>query len=228
MNFTKALKVFLITGKYLGRSFKNLVTADELKAAWSKEILLHFNLKVEVKGGPDRTSTPCILVGNHISYLDIPVLMNHVPEISFVSKKEVKFWPLIGKAAEKVKTIFVDRGNEKSREAAKGQIARVLIEENKKVAIFPSGTTAIRRSSFWKKGAFEIAEKNKIAVQPFRFRYEPLSAAAYVGRDNFFLHMIQLFRHREIKVVLEFHEPVFINNSVTDCQLWKEWCESLF
>lgn len=228
MKLTKALKVFIITGKYLGRSFKNVLTADELKAAWSREILTLFNLKVEVKGGPSRQASPCILVGNHISYLDIPVLMNNVPDISFVSKKEVKFWPLIGKAAEKVKTIFVDRGNAHSRERAKKQIARALIDENKKVAIFPSGTTAIRRSSFWKKGAFEIAEKNHIAVQPFRFRYEPLSAAAYVGRDNFFLHMIQLFRHNEIKVVLEFHEPVFISNSVSDCKVWKEWCESLF
>lgn len=185
-------------------------------------------MKVEIKGAPNHTEGPCILVGNHISYLDIPVLMKSVPEISFVSKKEVKFWPLIGKAAEKVKTVFVERGNAHSRAQAKNQIAKALIHENKKVVIFPSGTTSIRRSSFWRKGVFEIAEKNQIAVQPFRFRYEPLGAAAYVGEDNFFLHMLQLFKHREIKVVLEFHKPILINNSVSDCKTWKDWCESLF
>lgn len=185
-------------------------------------------MRVEVKGGPSSSGDPCILVGNHISYLDIPVLMKSVPEISFVSKKEVKFWPLIGQAAEKVKTIFVDRDSTQSRGKAKKQIAQALIDENKKVVIFPSGTTAIRRSVFWKKGAFEIAEKNNITVQPFRFRYEPLSAAAYVGKDNFFFHMLDLLKHREIKVVLEFHEPVIINDSVSDCHRWKNWCESLF
>lgn len=222
------MKVFFITGKYLKESFNGNVNIVDLKKRWSTEILSLFNMKIEVKGMPSVQEMPCILVGNHISYLDIPVLMKSVPDISFVSKKEVKFWPLIGKAAEKVKTIFVDRGNAHSRERAKKQIARALVAEKKKVAIFPSGTTAIRRSSFWKKGAFEIAEQNHIAVQPFRFRYEPLSAAAYVGRDNFFLHMLGLFKLTEIKVVIEFHEPVLITNSLNDCKTWKEWCESLF
>lgn len=228
MSLRKVFRVFTITGKYLKKSFQLNSDVIEIKLGWAREILTLFNMKVEVKGTPMLAGSPLILVGNHISYLDIPVLLKFVPELSFVSKREVKFWPLIGKAADKVKTIYVDRGSAQSREKAKGQIARALIDENKKVAIFPSGTTAIRRSSFWKKGAFEIAEKNNIAVQPFRFRYEPLSAAAYVGKDNFFFHMLQLLKHKELKVVLEFHEPVFISNSIADCTTWKNWCESLF
>lgn len=228
MKIKKAVCVFLITGKYLVRSFQEQVDITALKEQWSREILSLFNLKVDVKGSPQGPGSSCLFIGNHISYLDIPVLMNHVPDISFVSKKEVKFWPLIGKAAEQVKTIFVDRGSAYSREMAKRQIATAVVKEKKQVAIFPSGTTAIRRSAFWKKGVFEIAEKNQIAVQPFRVRYDPLGVAAYVGKDHFFFHMLELFKQNEIKVIIEFHEPVFINNSQLDCSRWKEWCESLF
>lgn len=228
MSIKRVFTVFIITGKYLKKSFGIDFNAVDVKSGWSQEILSLFNIKVEVKGRPSLTNNSCILVGNHISYLDIPVLMKLVPDISFVSKKEVKFWPVIGRAAVKVKTIFVDRGSVESRVKAKEQIAMALIDKINKIAIFPSGTTSIRRSSFWKKGAFEIAEQNKIEIQPFRFRYEPLSAVAYVGRDNFFFHMLALLKHKELKVILEFHEPILINNSISDCKKWKEWCESVF
>ena len=221
----KVAKVFSITGRYL--KYAGTLGSDviNLKSRWAFEIINHFKINIQIIGNPVSQNIPCLLVGNHISYLDMPILLASCPAISFVSKKEVKSWPIIGNAAMKAQTIFVERNKATSRTAAKAAITKSLLQTNQKVVIFPSGTTSIRTSSFWKKGAFEIAEKNDIYVQPFRIRYNPLSTVAYVGRDNFLLHMYQLFKLKQIDVSLEFHEPIMIKDSIADCSYWKKWCE---
>jgi 1-acyl-sn-glycerol-3-phosphate acyltransferase len=222
----KVFKVFFLTGKFLHLSYADNADSVKLKKIWGKEILNHFNIKILMTGKPHLTSEPSILIGNHISYLDIPLLFYTFPDISFVSKKEVKSWPIIGRAAAKAHTIFVDRNNASSRSSVKKHITHSLINENKKMVIFPSGTTSIQSTSSWKKGAFEIAAKNNILVQPFRIRYEPMRAAAYIDEDNFLTHMYNLFTFKRLEVFLEFHEPVKIRDCTADCHYWKTWCEN--
>ena len=221
----KIIKVFTITGKHLKQAYKPDCNIENLKKSWSHEIILLFNLKIKVLGIPISEDGPHLLVGNHVSYLDIPVLFFLGNEINFVSKSEVKSWPIIGQAAIKGRTIFVERSNDKSRNTAKNQIAKSLIENKQNVVIFPSGTTSLGSSMSWKKGAFEIAEINNIKLQPFRIKYMPQRAAAYIDKDNFLFHMYQILRLKEINVTVEFHPPVTINNSVEDCAFWKNWCE---
>jgi len=225
MNIKNVFEVFKMTGKYLRLAQKNKSPIIELKKSWASDILQHLNLNIKKIGAPSTCNEPIILIGNHISYLDIPVLMQSCPEISFVSKSEVKAWPVIGKAAIQAETIFVERGSFTSRKTAKNQIANSLLLKKQKVALFPSGTTSIQPTVSWKKGAFEIAAENQIKIQPFRIRYNPLRASAYIDQDNFLLHMYQLFQFKRIDVTLEFHEPVNIQDAVSDCVYWKEWCE---
>ena len=222
----KVAGVFSLTGKYLRLAQKKESDIINVKSRWALDLLNKFNISVQIIGKPINHTGPNLFIGNHISYLDIPVLLHACPEISFVSKKEVKSWPIIGKAAVKMQTIFVERGNIISRTTAKTAITTSLLSKNQSIAIFPSGTTAIKTSASWKKGAFEIAELNNILVQPFRIRYEPLSAAAYVGQDNLLQHMYRLFKFKKIQVTIEFHEPVNILNSIEECLLWKKWCEN--
>ncbi|MBC7428596.1 MAG: 1-acyl-sn-glycerol-3-phosphate acyltransferase [Bacteriovorax sp.] len=217
-------KVFLITGKYLLLSKKPGSDVVMLKNDWSREILEHFKIDLEIKGNARELDASCILLGNHISYLDIPVLIRCCPDITFVSKKEVKYWPVIGNAAVKMQTIFVERGSSHSRAKAKEQITNSLLNKTQRLAIFPSGTTSIKASERWQKGVFEIAEKNNIKIQPFKLSYEPLREAAYIDDDNLLVHMYDLLKHKKIKVILELHEPVDVG--VNDCDLWKSWCES--
>jgi 1-acyl-sn-glycerol-3-phosphate acyltransferase len=221
----KIAKVFSLTGKYLHLSYADDADSIILKRHWGRDIVNHFNLKILMKGKPFNSNGPSILIGNHISYLDIPILFYAYPDISFVSKKEVRSWPIIGLAATKAQTIFVERESSSSRISAKNQITTSLIQNNKKLVIFPSGTTSIESTSDWKKGVFEIAEKNNILVQPFRIRYEPMRPAAYIDQDNFLAHMYNLLTFKRVEVSLEFHEPVKINDCIADCNYWKKWCE---
>lgn len=221
----KTSDVFSITGKYLWYAKEKHADLVQLKKLWAEELINHLKIYIQVKGSAITENEPCIFVGNHISYLDIPILIFNNPTISFVSKKEVKSWPIIGHAADKAQTIFVDRDNAKSRASVKDEIIRSLVEEKKKVVIFPSGTTSILPTEFWKKGAFEIASKSGVSMQPFRISYEPLRPAAYIDQDNFLTHMYRLFELKKIDVFLEFHEPVKIKDIITDCHYWKKWCE---
>jgi 1-acyl-sn-glycerol-3-phosphate acyltransferase len=221
----KVVKVFSITGKYLRYSTQKESDIVNVKGRWARDIVSHFKINIQIRGKPNCQNEPCLFVGNHISYLDIPILIYGCPELSFVSKKEVKSWPVIGYAAVKMNTIFIERNKPSSRASAKNEIANSLLTNKQKLVIFPSGTTAIRPTSHWRKGAFEIAENNNIKVQPFRIRYKPLRAAAYIDADNFLVHMYQLFILKKIDVTLEFHEPVFIKDSIEACSHWKNWCE---
>lgn len=51
---------------------------------------------------------PVLLVSNHTSWLDIPVLSAVAP-VSFVAKREVGGWPGVGALARLQRTVFVDR-----------------------------------------------------------------------------------------------------------------------
>lgn len=88
-NSKKVAQVFSITGKYLRLAKKPNADVVNLKSLWAKEILQHLNLNVQIIGKPSSENLPSLLVGNHISYLDIPILMAACPDVSFVSKKEV-------------------------------------------------------------------------------------------------------------------------------------------
>src|SRR5512139_3485301 len=51
---------------------------------------------------------PVLLVSNHTSWLDIPVLSAVAP-VSFVAKAEVARWPFVSSLARLQRTVFVDR-----------------------------------------------------------------------------------------------------------------------
>jgi 1-acyl-sn-glycerol-3-phosphate acyltransferase len=221
-------KVFTITLEHIKLSIISPIESMALKKSWSNRLLDHFKIELSIIGSPYSQDESLIFVGNHISYLDIPVIMAAEPKISFVSKKEVKYWPVIGVAASRAGTIFVNRGKKESRGAVKEQIANHLSKNIHRVVIFPSGTTAIHHSANWRKGAFEIAQSKNLKVQPFRIKYDPLEVVSYVGDDTFVTHLYELFKLNKIKATIEFHEPIFVSNPIEDCQRWKKWCEEVW
>ena len=70
---------------------------------WAGDILTTLNVHVEKVGQPSREE-PVLFVGNHISYVDIPLLMFLNPVV-FVAKKQLGSWPIIGAACRSVGTI---------------------------------------------------------------------------------------------------------------------------
>ncbi len=108
-----------------------------LKSSWA--IALLDTLGVEVEADLTHTVPGALVVANHISWIDIYVI-NSVLPAAFVSKEEVRHWPLIGWLAAKNDTIFLRRGSRGHARIINQQVAKVL-DQGKYVAVFPEGTT---------------------------------------------------------------------------------------
>jgi 1-acyl-sn-glycerol-3-phosphate acyltransferase len=113
-----------------------------LKQRWSAALL--DALGVEVEADLTHAVPGALLVANHISWIDIYVINAALPA-AFVSKEEVRHWPLIGWLAARNDTIFLRRGSRGHAKIINQQVADVLAQ-GKHVAVFPEGTTSDGRS----------------------------------------------------------------------------------
>jgi len=86
------------------------------------------------------SSAPVLLVSNHTSWLDIPVLSAVAP-VSFVAKKEVGSWPFVSSLARLQRTVFVDR----TRRQAAGDTASEIMDRlqlGDAIVLFAEGTSS--------------------------------------------------------------------------------------
>ena len=113
-----------------------------LKQSWSAAVL--DALGIELEADLTHLEPGVLLVANHVSWLDIFVINAAVPS-AFVSKEEVRRWPVIGWLAEKNDTVFLRRGSRGHARIVNGEIS-ALLAAGKVVAVFPEGTTTDGRS----------------------------------------------------------------------------------
>ena len=165
------LSVFLVARIFCKTFYYYLLTIlkphslKDLKQHWAINLMCDFGYSISVSGEPPAPG-PMILVGNHISYLDIMLVMSVHPDVDFIAKKEVSNWPVIGVAAARAGTVFVDRSNSGDGRTKRRMIADALKKNSSQVVVFPSGTTALSESKAWKKGIFEIARRQPVDCPP--------------------------------------------------------------
>ena len=110
---------------------------ERLKSSWA--IALLASLGVEVEADLTHALPGALLVANHVSWIDIYVINAALPA-AFVSKEEVRHWPLIGWLAAKNDTVFLRRGSRGHARIINQEIAG-LLDKGRYVAVFPEGTT---------------------------------------------------------------------------------------
>ncbi len=86
---------------------------------------------------PPPLASPALLVSNHVSWLDILVL-GGLYEVHFLSKEEVKKWPVIGFLTVISGTLLIQRGSGSKRAIHDMEHA---LKAGDNVALFPEGTT---------------------------------------------------------------------------------------
>jgi 1-acyl-sn-glycerol-3-phosphate acyltransferase len=101
-------------------------------------MLALLGVRLEVRGRPPETG-PVLLVANHISWLDILVI-HAARYCRFVSKADVKRWPLIGRLATGGGTIYFARESRRDALRVVHHMAASL-KRGEVVAVFPEGTT---------------------------------------------------------------------------------------
>ena len=107
--------------------------------AWSLRMLALLGITLELHGQPPR-SGPVLLVANHISWLDI-LVMHAACYCRFVSKADVRRWPLIGTLATGGGTIYIERESRRDALRVVHHMAESL-QAGDVVAVFPEGTTS--------------------------------------------------------------------------------------
>lgn len=107
--------------------------------SWSLRMLGLLGVHLELRGRPP-VAGPVLLVANHISWLDI-LVMNAARYCRFVSKSDVKRWPLIGTLATGGGTIYIERESRRDALRVVHHVAESL-QRGEVVAVFPEGTTS--------------------------------------------------------------------------------------
>ena len=74
---------------------------------WAGQMLQIFGIRL-VRRGHALASGPVLLVANHVSWLDI-LVMHASGYCRFISKADVRRWPLIGEMADQAGTLFIER-----------------------------------------------------------------------------------------------------------------------
>ena len=232
MRVPKIVKVYATTLKH-ARMYDELeqrcgkMEKEQLEmvmCSWAKELLDHIEIDIEQIGNV--TDQKAILVGNHVSYVDIPLVMSQAP-LSFVAKAELLKWPVFNQAFRRAHIIFVKRQSQSSRRSSADAIIKAIEDGPLNIAVFPSGTTDIAEKKPWRRGPFKIAKSAGIPVQPFRITYTPLRKAAYIDNDFFPYHLFQLLRTDNIKATIEFHEPVMVDDPGKDAEKWWHWSQEI-
>ena len=122
--------------------------------------------------GMDRLPAgPCIVVANHASYLDGPLLVAVLPpRFGFVIKKEASRIPLAGTLLRRLGHHFVDRTNRHEGASDARRILRA-VSQGESVAFFPEGTFGVETGvARFHTGAFVTAVRAGVPVAPVVIR----------------------------------------------------------
>ncbi len=155
--------------------------------------------------GTDRRGKGRIFVMNHRSLVDVFVTLAFV-EATIVSRADLAGWPVIGLAARRVKTLFVDRSDKRSGQA----VVRAMVDAvdaGRGVMVYPEGTTfAGDEVRPFRPGAFLAAERTGAEIIPVGIAYEG-DGASYVD-EPFAQHMRRVAGAKKTRVGLVIGEPI--------------------
>mgnify|MGYP002793642497 FL=1 len=178
--------------------------------------------------GPTWEKVPAgLIMANHRSYLDVLFVPTESP-ITFVAKKEVKSWPLIGQAATALGTLWVKRENQESRRLAREAIVKAVLK-GKRIVLFPEGTSWEGPKMLPLKPAmfFECAQHG-LPIYIWSLHYTSGKAAYPIG-VGFLKNLWTLLREPSLEVYTDIRPMPLVHTSgevmIAEAQEW--WAQSL-
>lgn len=179
--------------------------------AWAQRLLRILGVPLHVHGQPP-VQGPMLLVANHLSWLDI-VVLHAARHCRFVSKSDVKHWPLVGTLATGGGTLYIER--EKRRDAMR--VVHHMAESLKAgdvVAVFPEGTTGDGKALLpFHANLIQAAISAHAPVQPLAIRFvdqrtgEDSPGPLYLGDDTLVGSLWRTLAGRPFVAHVRFGEP---------------------
>jgi 1-acyl-sn-glycerol-3-phosphate acyltransferase len=106
---------------------------------YHRKVCRLLGVRIHLEGAVER-GRPALVVSNHTSWLDIPVLSAVAP-LSFIAKKEVGSWPFVSALARLQRTVFVDRQKRNAVGETASEIMRRL-RSGDTIVLFAEGTSS--------------------------------------------------------------------------------------
>jgi 1-acyl-sn-glycerol-3-phosphate acyltransferase len=136
---------------------------------WSRKMLARLGVALRVDGVPAPGAK--LVVANHVSWLDIMAIHAVCPEARFVSKADVKAWPLVSRLVDSARTLYLERERKRDAMRVVHHMAEALAAGDT-VAVFPEGTTADGRALLpFHANLLQAAIATGAPIQPVALRY---------------------------------------------------------
>ena len=181
--------------------------------AWAATLLRRCGLAMERRGAPaaPEPGHGLLLVSNHISWLDIPAL-HALVFCRFVSKSEVRRWPVVGRLASAAHTLYLQRASRRDAHRVLHDMADRL-RAGDVLAVFPEGTTSNGLQLLPFHGnLLQAAISADACVQPVAIQFfdragEPSLIPCYVGSDTLIASLWRIVCAKGLVVRVSFGIP---------------------
>lgn len=181
---------------------------DARVQVWAMQLLRIWGIDLEVRGKPV-TIGPALLVCNHISWLDILVI-HATRHCRFVSKSELRDWPVLGTLATGGGTLYIERAQRKDAMRMVKDMAKSL-REGDVLAVFPEGTTGDGIGMLpFHANLIQSAIEAEAPIQPLALQFvdaktnEISMAARYIDDDTLLDSVWSTLNARGLKAVVNF------------------------
>ena len=187
---------------------------DQMIRSWGHQVLRIFaiTLHVEKPHDFDPTLGKRLLIGNHISWLDIYALQA-VTAARFVAKSELASWPVLGHLIARSGTVFIERAKRSDTRRINHTIMAHLAEGTT-IGVFPEGTTTDGRDVLkFHANLLQSALDCGAQIVPFCLRYTDThghytDVPAYIGDMTFWESIKVILRARRLRCELTFFPPL--------------------
>ena len=149
-----------------GRDLRNRLIQN-----WAAGLMRLLQVTVQVEGSlPEARHLPVMLTANHVSWVDIFAIQTVHP-VRFVSKSEVRRWPVFGWLAARTGTLFLVRASRRQT-AAIGQEMEAALESGDSLGLFPESTTSDGTSVLpFRTSLLQAAINREAAILPVALCY---------------------------------------------------------
>lgn len=183
---------------------------------WASLICRIINVDVNVEGKVPKP--PFFLVSNHLSYLDVFVMLSKTSSV-FIAKNEILSWPIFGFMSHTVGMLFVDRDKRSDVKRVNNQISK-RISEAQGILLFPEGTTTNGSKILpFKASLLAYPAENNMPVNYATLRYstprnEKLATdfVCWWNDTPFLTHFINLLKLNKIEATIQFGSESIVNS----------------
>jgi 1-acyl-sn-glycerol-3-phosphate acyltransferase len=173
---------------------------------WSRKLLALLGVRLQLSG----TGRPGakLVIANHVSWLDIAAMHAVLPEARFVSKADIKHWPVVGMLVRGVDTLFIERASKRDALRVVHQTAEAL-KNGDTVAVFPEGTTGAGPELLpFHANLLQAAIATEMPIQPVLLRWhEPQerfsTAARFIGDTSLLQSLWRVASARGLGIVIQ-------------------------